>query len=80
MKMTKAQMQKKIDDMAKGITSYRAKVKTLEANVSNLEYRLKLAKEGRRFWRSEAKKHGTTYDYHSQALRKEGRFDEVYTR
>jgi FtsZ-binding cell division protein ZapB len=80
MKMTKAQLEEKIGHMAHGIDKLRREVASLKTENEDLKYRHKLAREGRRFWRSEAKKHGTRYNYHSEALREEGRFVKVYTR
>lgn len=78
--MTKAQMQEKIDNMAKGIKKYRTEIKALKDEVALWSYRHDLAVKGRKFWRAEAKKHGTTYDYHVQKLREDGEFGKVYSR
>ena len=78
--MTKAQMAEKIKHMAHGIEKYRAQERELKDEVKRLEYRLNCAKEGRKFWRTEAKRLGTGYNYHAEALREEGRFVKVYTR
>ena len=78
--MTKAQMAEKIKHMAHGIDKHRAQERELKNEIKRLKYRLNCAKEGRKFWRAEAKKLGTNYNYHAEALREEGRFVKVYTR
>jgi hypothetical protein len=85
--MTKAQMAEKIKHMAHGIEKHRKiekeyhiKMHQLQDQIERLEYRLNCAKEGRKFWRAEAKRLGTNYNYHAEALREEGRFVKVYTR
>lgn len=53
-------------------------VMALQAELDLIKYRHVLAREGRKFWRREAKRLGTPYDYHATALREEGRYHEVY--
>ena len=78
--MTKAQMAEKIRQMTEGIRKYRVREADMADEIKRLEYRLNCAKEGRKFWRAEAKRLGTNYNSHAEALREEGRFVKVYAR
>lgn len=64
--------------MKQDVNELQAKLEALEADNEYLRYRHGLAREGRRFWRREAKRLGTKYDYHANALREEGRFHSLY--
>jgi len=70
----------KIGRMKQDINSLQHELNALRTENEYLRYRHGLTREGRRFWRAEAKRLGTNYNYHAEALREEGRFVKVYTR
>ena len=70
----------KIGRMKQDVTTLQNELETLRAENKYIRYRHELAREGRKFWRAEAKRLGTDYNYHAEALREEGRFVKVYTR
>jgi hypothetical protein len=68
----------KLGRMKQDVMARDERINKLEAELSYWQYRHKLAREGRRFWRTEAKNLGSEWDYHCSKLRADGDFHSIY--